>query len=171
MKTSILILIVVGLTMGCTEDSAPQFEIGSGFEIYLTVKPYAQNETIDYSKINFDTLQLESTPMLRYNDLKRYDRLTHKLTLNISHDALALNEAGVRGRMFVVTLDKIPVYVGFKWRVISSIPPSWVYIEEPYAELDHLSDNEIVIGVPSNIADPRLDQRIVSRLKADGKIN
>lgn len=73
--------------------------------------------------------------------------------------------------MFVITVDKIPVYCGFKWPVISSVPCNWVYIVEPYEDLDHLADNEIVLGFATGqYKDPRLDRRIVGRLKADGKI-
>jgi hypothetical protein len=100
-----------------------------------------------------------------------YDTVQHKLTLDISHDSLKIGVANVYGRMFVVTIDSEPVYCGFKWPVISSVPCSWVYIAEPYYELDSLNDKEIVIsfsGQQQN--DPRLDDRIVSRLKKDKKI-
>jgi hypothetical protein len=144
---------------------------GNGFEIYMTVKPYQCNLNKDYSRINFDTISLSDTPILKYTDLKYYDTTTHKLTLSISHDLLKIGEAGVYGRMFVVTINKQPVYCGFKWPVISSIPCNWVYIEEPYTQLDGLNDNEIIISFSSRqYKDPRLDKRITDRLQADKKI-
>ena len=126
---------------------------------------------MDYGTVDFDTILLLDTPILRYNDLKKYDTLTHKLTLGISHDSLKIGDASVYGRMFVVTIDQEPIYCGFKWPVISSIPCNWVYIEEPYEDLDNLNNNEIVISFSSEqYIDPRLDRRIVDRLKQDGKI-
>lgn len=172
MKTELIIAILISLlTIACENSDDKSFAIGEGFEIYLTVTPFSHNLYMDYSTVNFDTILLSDTPILRYNDLKKYDTITHKLTLGISHDALKIGDAGVYGKMFVVTIDKKPIYCGFKWPVISSIPCNWVYIEEPYANLDNLNDNEIVFSfVSEEYADPRLDKRIVDRLKADGKI-
>jgi len=111
---------------------------------------------MDYNTVNIDTIALEDRPILRYNDLVSYDTSNPKITLRISHDSLKIGDADVYGRMFVVTIDKNPIYFGFKWPVISSVPYSWVYIEEPDAELDHLNDNKIVISCSSNIlADPK----------------
>lgn len=160
------------LIISCVnDDEDPIPEKGTGFEIYLTEEPYMNNLLFDYSHVNFDTILLADEPMLYYSDLLMYDTVQHKLTLDISHDSLKIGVANVYGRMFVVTIDSEPVYCGFKWPVISSVPCSWVYIAEPYYELDSLNDKEIVIsfsGQQQN--DPRLDDRIVSRLKKDKKI-
>ncbi len=164
-----LISIMIVACENLKEDK--YFEIGNGFEIYLTITPYSHNLSMDYSKLNFDTILLSDLPILRYNDLISYDTLTHKLTLKISHDVLNIGEAGVYGRMFVVTVDMQPVYCGFKWPVVSSVPCNWVYIEEPYEALDGLYDNDIVISFSSEqYPDPRLDHRIVGRLSLDGKL-
>jgi hypothetical protein len=73
--------------------------------------------------------------------------------------------------MFVVTVDRIPTFCGFKWPVISSVPCNWVYIEEPFEALDNLQDNEVVLSFSSGIySDPRMDIRILKRLKHDGKL-
>ncbi|MCK4661617.1 MAG: hypothetical protein KAT68_02025 [Bacteroidales bacterium] len=170
-KLTITVLICL-LIMSCEKDNNDnKIEIGNGFEIYLTVTPYSHNLYKDYSIIDFDTILLSDTPILRYNDLEKYDTITHKLTLGISHDSLKIGDAEVYGRMFVVTIDMNPIYCGFKWPVISSIPCNWVFIEEPYEDLDNLNDNEIVISfVSEEYADPRLDKRIVDRWKTDGKI-
>ncbi len=173
MKAAMTFAVLASLLIVSCEKSPNdgKVEVGKGFEIYLTTTPYSNNLDMDYSLVNIDTIALEDTPILRYNDLVSYDTTNHKITLRISHDSLKIGDAGVYGRMFVVTIDKNPIYVGFKWPVISSVSCSWVYIEEPYAELDNLNDNEIVISCSSNVlADPRLDKRIVDRLKTDGKI-
>jgi hypothetical protein len=145
---------------------------GSGFEIYLTQIPYSHNLEKDYSKIDFDTIALMEKPILLYDDLISYDTVNHKLKINIPNDSLKIGDAGVYGRMFVVTMDGDPVYCGFKWPVISSVPCNWVFIEEPYYDLDHLEDNEIIISFSSRqYPDPRLDPRIVERLGQDRKID
>lgn len=168
-KLSILVLICL-LFASCSHNK--DFEIGEGFEIYLSTIPYHYRYQTDYKNIDFDTIDLQGTPVLRYNDLQKYDTLIHKLTLGISHDSLKIGDAGVYGRMFVVTIDKEPIYCGFKWPVLSSVGCNWIFIEEPYTELDQLEDDEIVISRSSNVdPDPRRDRRIVDRLKADGKID
>jgi hypothetical protein len=165
----IMLALLLMAVVSCTKDN--KYDVGEGFEIYLTVTPYSDNLSIDYSKVDLDTFLLQDTPILRYNDLLRYDTLTHTLTLNVSHDSLDIGNAGVYGRMFMVTIDSEPIYCGFNWPVLSSVMCNWVFIEEPFAELDNLNDNEIVITFVSNeYADPRMDNRIINRLRADGKI-
>lgn len=173
MKTILSFITIISLFFVSCEktENDKLFSPGEGFEIYLTTVPYSHNLNMDYGTIDFDTITLSDTPMLYYNDLLKYDTITHKLTLGISHDSLKIGETGVFGRMFVVTIDKEPVYCGFKWTVISSVPCNWVFIEEPFADLDNLNDNEIRISFFSPIyKDPRLDKRIADRLKSDGKI-
>jgi hypothetical protein len=173
MKAKLTLTVLMCLIIAsCEKNKCGKADIGEGFEIYLTVTLYSYRYQIDYNTIDFDTIELPDFPILRYNDLLKYDTLTHKLTLRIPHDSLQIGDAGVYGRMFVVTVDKEPIYCGFKWPVISSVSCNWVFIEEPYTELDGLSDNEIVISCSSNVVpDPRLDRRIIDRLKADGKID
>jgi hypothetical protein len=173
MKAHLTILVMINLLItSCEKDNGNfNFDTGEGFEIYMTVTPFSHNLDMDYGVVDFDTILLSDTPILRYNDLRKYDTLHHKLTLGISHDSLKIGNASVYGQMFVVTIDKEPIYCGFKWPVISSIPCNWVYIEEPYYDLDSLDDKEIVIGFNSQqYADPRLDNRIVNKLIEDGKI-
>ena len=172
MKTFLIISVLIGfLILSCENNPENDFTLGEGFEMYLTEIPYSHNLYMDYGTIDFDTIVFSKTPILRYNDLIKYDTITHKLTLRISHDSLRIGDAGVYGRMFVVTIDKNPIYCGFKWPVISSVPCNWVYIEEPYIELDNLKDNELILSFSSeSYADPRNDKRIVDRLMQDGKI-
>jgi hypothetical protein len=172
MKTKLIMSIVLSLfIISCKKNDEMRFEIGEGFEIYLTIKPFSHNLSMDYSKVDFDTILLYDTPILQYNDLINYDTIAHKLTLGINHDSLRIGDSGVYGRMFVVTIDKNPIYCGFKWPIISSVPCNWVFIEEPYRELDNLKDHEIVISFSSEeYPDPRNDKRIINRLLQDGKI-
>jgi hypothetical protein len=169
-KHIILVLICL-LIVSCENTNDIKVGVGEGFEIYLSKTPYSYSLQKNYSTMNLDTVALLEDPILRYKDLSSYNTLSHKLTLAISHDSLKIGKAGVYGRMFVVTIDKKPIYCGFKWPVISSIPCNWVYIEEPYKELDNLKDNEIVISFNNQLyPDPRVDKRIIERLKKDRKI-
>ncbi|PKP12077.1 MAG: hypothetical protein CVU09_00850 [Bacteroidetes bacterium HGW-Bacteroidetes-4] len=145
------ILLICLLACSCEKDNNSDFNLGEGIELYLTQTPYIASLEQDYSQVDFDTILLENTPMLRYNQLVKYDTANHKLTLAISHDSLKIGDAAVYGRMFVLTIDKEPVYCGFYWPLISSIPCLWVFIEEPYYELDGLADNEIMIRFNSQL--------------------
>ena len=173
MKSKIVIAVSVCLCLlSCQkEDTEVTVGIGHGIEIYLTETPYTAQLDTDYSTLDFDTILLSDMPILRYHDIKRYDTLTHIVTLRISHDRLNIGEAGVYGRMFVVTVDREPIYCGFKWPVISSVACNWVSIQEPFVELDQLRFNEIAISfISQGLADPRMDRRIINRLIADGKM-
>jgi len=170
MKTKLIMTVLIGLLIiSC--DNSNDIKIGNGLEIYLTKTAYISNLQKDYSSMNLDTVVLQDAPILKYKDISSYDTLTHKLTLAISHDSLKIGQASVYGRMFIVTIDKKPIYCGFKWPIISSIPCNWVFIEEPYDGLDNLKDNEIEISFQSKqYTDPRNDKRIIDRLKKDGKL-
>jgi hypothetical protein len=172
MKTRTLFALLIGfLLLACKKENDNKITTGQGFEIYLTTYPYAHSLNLNYGKVHLDTVALLPDPMLRYEDLLTYDTLTHILTLGKSHDLLNIGNAGVYGRMFVVSIDKEPIYCGFNWPVESSVPCNWVFIEEPYESLDSLKDNEIRISFNSNLyEDPRLDRRIVDRLIRDHKV-
>ena len=162
-------VLISFLIISC--DNTNDIKIGNGLEIYLTKTAYSSNLQKDYSSMSLDTVALLPEPILMYKDILSYDTLAHKLTLAISHDSLKIGQASVYGRMFIVTIDKKPIYCGFKWPVISSVPCNWIYIEEPYEALDNLKNNEIVISFQTNqYTDPRNDKRIIDRLKKDGKL-
>ena len=152
---------------------------GAGFEIYKVDTTYIHVSHNDYSTLDLDTFPIKDTPILRYEDLIKYDTGSHKLTIGISHDSLKIEVSDVYhnfGSMFMVTLDNEPIYCGWFVPIFWSNPCNWVYIEEPYYEFDSLEDNEVVISFQyeserwHKYPDPRLDPRIVERLARDGKI-
>lgn len=155
--------------MSC--ETVSDVNVGSGFEIYLTLTPYSCELDKDYSTWNLDTVALFDAPILRNNDIVSYDTVTHKLTLNITNDSLKLSKSGVYGRMFVVTIDRKPIYCGFKWPAFSSVHCNWVFIPETLENSDQLTDKQVVISFNSaKSADPRLDKRIVNKLKLTKKL-
>ncbi len=165
------------ISCDCNEDDT---QPGAGFEIYKVDTTYFHYSNNDYSTLDLDTIALEDTPVLRYEDLFKYDTGSHKLTLVISHDSLKITWSSDVyhnfGSMFMVTLDAEPIYCGWFVPGSWSNPCNWVYIREPYYEFDSLEDNEAVMSFRyesefwQKYPDPRLDPRIVERLAKDGKI-
>ncbi len=180
MKTHLTILVLIVLQMISCDCNNDDIRSGTGFEIYRVDTTYHHYSNNDYSTLDLDTIGLEDTPILRYEDLIKYDTGSHKLTIGISHDSLMITRSSNYyqnfGSMFMVTLDTEPIYGGWFVPGFWSIPCNWVYIREPYYEFDSLEDNEVVISfryeseLCQKYPDPRLDPRIVERLKADGKI-
>jgi hypothetical protein len=179
MKTNLIIVYLIGLLiLSCEKDSKDDSK-GAGFEIYRVDTTYLHNIHKDYSTLDLDTFILEDAPILRYEDLLKYDTAKHKLTIGISHDSLKIEVSDFDhnfGSMFMVTLDKEPIYCGWFVGGFWSMPCNWVYILEPIYESDSLEDDEVIISFHYNSdywqknPDPRLDPRIIERLSADGKI-
>jgi hypothetical protein len=174
MKTKLILIVLISLLIiSCEKNDKNSFAIGEGFEIYLTETYYAYNVDMDYSTVDFDSILLSDIPILRYNDLKNYDTITHKLTLCISNDFIKSEDHFL---MFVVTINKVPIYCGFinfLPEPPNVLPPPiyWVYIQVPLIDSNNSNNNEIVISFGSTeFPDPRLDRRIVDRLKVDEKI-
>ena len=181
MKTQLTIIGLIGiLIISCEKDNNDNHSNNNdGFEIFRVDTTYLHNIHMDYSTLDLDTLVLEDSPILRYEDIMKYDTTKHKLAIGISHDSIKIVNTTFEGRygsMFMVTLDKVPIYCGWFWSGMYSNPCNWVYIKEPHYEVDSLEDNEVIISFHYNrdywqkYPDPRLDPRIVERLIADGKI-
>ena len=179
MKTHLTILVISILIISC-DCNNDEVQPGAGFEIYRVDTTYLHHSSYDYSTLDLDTFEIRDTPILRYEDLIKYDTASHKLTIGISHDSIVItwssNSDQNFGSMFMVTLDTEPIYCGWFVPLGWSNPCNWVHINEPYYEFDSLEDNEVVISFQYESErwhknpDPRLDPRIVERLKADGKI-
>ena len=180
MKTHLTLLLSIGLLIISCDRNNDDMQLGAGFEIYKVDTTYFHYSNNDYSTLDLDTIALKDTPILRYEDLIKYDTCSHKLTIGISHDSLKItwssNSDQNFGSMFMVTLDSEPIYCGWFVPGFWSNPCNWVHIEEPIYEFDSLEDNEVVISFRyeserwQKYPDPRLDPRIVERLAKDGKI-
>jgi hypothetical protein len=166
--------------MSCEKDNNNNPLPGAGFEIYKVDTTYIHISYYDYSLLDLDTFALEEAPILRYEDLLKYDTGHHKMTLGISHDSLTIKWSGNAyinfGSMFMVTLDEEPIYCGWFTSGQWSKACNWVHIKAPNYKFDSLEDNEVVISFRyeserwHKYPDPRLDPRIVERLARDGKI-
>jgi hypothetical protein len=170
--TSILIFLISSIVLGCTDTSSNlSTEIGEGIEIYLTKSAKANDYNIDYDKLRLDTFTLQDIPVLKYGDIIKYNPSSHTMTLRFSSDNLEVDIRSVYGSMFIVTLDKKPIYCGFFWPLISSATCSHVFILENWPDPDGKFSKKIIFNF-SNISsqDPRNDARIIERLKKDGKL-
>lgn len=149
----------------------PDFKPGQGVEIYLASHVNSFNPDIDYSKISIDTVQLQAQPFLAYNQIKSYHRANHTFVLTIPVSRLTGYQPRVNGHMFVVTIDKQPVYCGFVQPAISSFYVPWVMISDPMMAQPAETVLKIYFNSPVQEKDPRNHQILTQRLQQDGKLN
>jgi hypothetical protein len=141
-----------------------------GFEIYLSQTAKSYNETVNYSSLRLDTIRLENQPIISYDDIISVDTINYIINLKFSHDSISFKNVGVHGRLFIATLDSQPVFCGFLWVNISSIPCSWITMMEPYKPLDSLQENQIKIRPGVSSPNLILNRKMIDRLLQDGKI-
>ncbi len=156
---------------GCnTENAKPDYKIGEGVEIYLAKNTNPFDYKIDYAEINLDTIQLQEVPIIRYNHIEKYVLTNHVAKLNVPAESINKFKPHVYGHMFVVTVNKQRVYCGFIFPSNSSAVPQWVMISEPMEA--EKKENKLAIHFihQQQNLDPRSDNRIINRLRADGKL-
>jgi hypothetical protein len=170
-KNSVFVILICSLFFNCTKNATSKsWNIGEGVEIYLTKIPKTNDYSIDYINLKLDTIALEGLPIIRYNDIKSYKKSAHTITLNINSDEVNSDIKSVFGRMFIITVDKKPIYCGFMWPLTSSATCSHVFILEKLVGADG-NKNEITINFTNpSYPDPRSDVRIIDRLKKDEKL-
>jgi hypothetical protein len=108
--------------------SPPASETASeGFAIYLTAAdvPPAQMPALSH-------VDLAAQPIISTGDIIAYNAQTHELKLTSSaFERISTLEVPVRGRSFVVCVDKNPIYWGAFWTPISSLSFDGVTILKP----------------------------------------
>jgi hypothetical protein len=159
-------LIVVGTILilsGCATSK------GDGFAIYLTKAdiPPAQMEALSH-------VDIAEQPIISMEDIITYNAQTHELKLTTSAFArICQLEVPVRGKSFVVCVDRKPIYWGAFWTPISSISFDGVTIWKP------LSSQEpkvitLELGYPSSSfyggEDPRNNPEVIRALEQSGKL-
>ena len=169
LKSKLVIIALISLLIiSCKKNKD---ETNYGLEIYLPETPYFYQSNINCSKIDFDTILLSRTPIIKYNNIEKYDSATHTLFLSTSDKYFTTENDNITGSMFVVTINKTPIYCGFRRFVAPppySLPPpiKWVYIDVPISVVNQISLRFESTSYP----DPRLDKRIIEKLKLDGKL-
>jgi hypothetical protein len=171
MKIYVYVIFII-LSAGCSKNvQQTDWKIGEGIEFYLTEIPVSHSYLVDYSKLDLDLIPLEGTPLIRYNDIKNYFKKDHTVELNITNDKISLGQTGINGKMFIVTLDKNPVYCGFYWPVYSSAACNYVFLQFPLPADGMQPSNKINLTLTNTgVPDLKAHSGLMDRLKSDGKI-
>jgi len=160
--TAIIACVLLVLT-GC---SATHHE---GFAIYLTQGdiPPAQMPALSH-------FEIAEQPTIALNDIITYNAQTYELKLTTSaFERIFHLEVPVRGKSFVVCVDKKPVYWGAFWTPISSIAFDGVTIWKPFNSQE-LKVITLELAYPTASFfkgnDPRNNPEVIKSLEQSGKL-
>jgi hypothetical protein len=158
------ILLIIILYSGYTAATK-----GEGFAIYLT------RDDIPPAKMDSLThVELSDQPIINLEDIITYNAQTHEMKLTPSaFDRISKLDVPVRGKSFMVCVNKEPIYWGAFWTPISSMSFDGVTIWKPY----NTQEPNIVVlelGYPSSSfyggEDPRSNPKVLESLKKADKL-
>lgn len=163
----LLIIIFVLLIIGCQPGGHNQFAV------YLLSQDIAATEL---SKLDINTLELQSKPVIYSTDIVSYDKNSHTITL--TPDAfnriqqIYPTPVKVTGIPFVVAVGNERIYAGAFWTPLSSLSFDGVAIMQPFNIEE--TTIQISLGYPVSDSftgtDPRSDPRIFNAFKREGKL-
>jgi hypothetical protein len=163
LKLTIVSICLLLVSSGCAATK------GEGFAIYLTREdvPPAQMEALSH-------VEIANQPIISMKDIITYNAQTHEIKLTASaYERISQLDVPVRGKSFMVCVDKKLIYWGAFWTPISSISFDGVTIWKP------LSSQEpkvitLELGYPSSSfyggEDPRNNPEVLNSLKQAGKL-
>jgi hypothetical protein len=161
--TLVITVYVLLISSGC---SAPNHE---GFAVYLTKGdiPPAQMPALSH-------IDIAEQPVIAMNDIIAYNAKTHEITLTANaFDRIYSLEVPVRGKSFVVCIDRKLIYWGAFWTPISSISFDGVTIWKPLGSQDP-KIIKLELGYPSSSfyegEDPRNNAEVMKSLEQAGKL-
>jgi hypothetical protein len=161
--TLVITVYVLLMSSGC---SAPNHE---GFAVYLTEGdiPSAQMPALSH-------VDIAEQPVIAMNDIMAYNAKTHEITLTANaFDRIYSLEVPVRGKSFVVCVDRKLIYWGAFWTPISSISFDGVTIWKPLSSQDP-KVIKLELGYPSSFfykgEDPRNNAEVMKSLEQSGKL-
>jgi hypothetical protein len=164
--SAILIFILVAVVIilsGCTASKS------EGFAVYLTKEdiPPARMETLSH-------VEIAEQPIISMGDIITYNAQTHELKLtDTAFERISQLEVPVRGKSFLVCVDKAPIYRGAFWTPISSISFNGVTIWKPF-NTRKPGVVTLELGYPSSSfyggEDPRNNVEVIKSLKQAGKL-
>jgi hypothetical protein len=161
-----LTLVIVCVLVMSTSCSAPNHE---GFAIYLTKGdiPPVQMPALSH-------VDIAEQPVIAMNDIIAYNAKTHEITLTANAFArISSLEVPVRGKSFVVCIDRNPIYWGAFWTPVSSISFDGVTIWKPLNSQDP-KNIKLELGYPSSSfyggEDPRNNAEVIKSLEQAGKL-
>jgi hypothetical protein len=140
-----------------------------GFAIYLT------REDIPPEKMEMlSHVDIADQPTISLQDIITYNAQTHELKLtDTAFERISQLEVPVRGKSFLVCVDKAPIYWGAFWTPISSISFDGVTIWKPYSSQGPAFIT-FELGYPSSSfyggEDPRNNPQVLESLEKAGKL-
>jgi hypothetical protein len=156
-------LVCAGLLgAGC---AAPNDE---GFAIYLTRDDIAPDKMEVLSHV-----EIAGQPIVSMGDIISYNGDTHAMVLtDEALERISRLQVPVRGKSFLVCVDRAPLYWGAFWTPISSISFDGVAIQKPLAEAAKMITLDL--GYPSEALyrgdDPRTNAEVRASLQRAGKL-
>jgi len=163
LKLTIVSIWLLFLLSGCTTTK------GEGFAIYLTKEdiPPAQMEALSH-------VEIEEQPIISMRDIITYNAQTHEMKLTASaFERIYSLEVPVRGKSFMVCVDKKPIYWGAFWTPVSSISFDGVTIWKPFGTQE-LKIITLELGYPSESfyggEDPRNNAEVMTSLEQANKL-
>jgi hypothetical protein len=162
-KLTIVFICILLISSGCSETNH------EGFAIYLTEEdiPPAQMEALSH-------VNIADQPILSMKDVITYNAQTHELKLTASaFERISQLDVPVRGKSFMVCVDRRLIYWGAFWTPISSISFDGVTIWKPLSSQE-LKVITLELGYPSSSfyggEDPRSNPEVLNSLKQAGKL-
>lgn len=140
-----------------------------GFAIYLT------RDNIPPEKMEvLSHVEIADEPIISIQDIITYNAQTHEMKLtDQAFERITHLEVPVRGKSFLVCVDREPIYWGAFWNPISSMSFAGVTIWNPLGSQE-LKVITLELGYPSssfyNGADPRNNPAILQSLEQSGKL-
>ncbi len=135
----LFILAAVAPAGGCGPGGST--DAGEGFAIYLLAREVPPLATPVLSH-----LELAETPLVSLKDIISYEKATHRIRLSKEASQRVQDiSVPMRGRVFVVCVDRQPVYWGAFWTPLSSQSFDGVTIIKPLGAQDII---QIGLGYP-----------------------
>ncbi len=163
--TLAFIVLCVLLTSGACSTPGPE-----GFAIYLTKGDIPPAKIPALSHVD-----IEEQPIIAENDIISYNVITHEIVLTANaFDRISRLEVPVRGRSFVVCVDRQPIYWGAFWTPFSSLSFEGVTIMKPLGSRDS-KIIQLEPGYPSSSfyrgEDPRNNAEVMRSLQQAGRLS
>ncbi len=162
-KLAAVIVCVLLMSGGCS--AAPH----EGFAVYLTKGDIPPSQMPALSHVD-----IADQPVFATDDIIAYNAETHEITLTAkAFDRISSLEVPVRGKSFVVCVDRKLIYWGAFWTPISSISFDGVTIWKPLSSQEP-KVIKLQLGYPSSSfyggEDPRNNAEVMKSLEQAGKL-
>jgi hypothetical protein len=142
---------------------------GDGLAIYLTKENIPPTQMEALSHVN-----IAEQPIISIEDVITYNAQTHEIKLtDTAFERISQMDVPVRGKSFLVCVDKAPIYWGAFWTPISSMSFDGVTIWKPLGSQEPKVIT-LELGYPSSSfysgEDPRNNVAVMKSLEQAGKL-